>query len=75
LRTIALLLVVVLGTRPFFFGIENQVRDEEESVIALQALRAEIATAESSVEGHAGRGAGIPGAVPPGCTRRRHGAR
>jgi CHASE3 domain sensor protein len=51
-RTIALLLIVVLATALFFFGIEGQVRDEEESVIALQALRAEIATAQSSVRGY-----------------------
>jgi CHASE3 domain sensor protein len=51
-RTIALLLIVVLATGLFFFGIQNQVRDEEESVIALQALRAEIATAQSSVRGY-----------------------
>jgi CHASE3 domain sensor protein len=51
-RTIALLLIVVLATGLFFFGIQNQVRDEEESVTALQALRAEIATAQSSVRGY-----------------------
>jgi CHASE3 domain sensor protein len=51
-RTIALLLIVALATGLFFFGIENQVRDEEESVIALQALRAEISTAQSSVRGY-----------------------
>ena len=51
-RTIALLLVVALATGLFFFGIANQVRDEEESVVALQALRAEIATAQSSVRGY-----------------------
>jgi CHASE3 domain sensor protein len=51
-RTIALLLIVVLATGLFFLGIEGQVRDEEESVIALQALRAEIATAQSSVRGY-----------------------
>lgn len=51
-RTIALLLIVVLATCLFFFGIANQVRDEEKSAIALQALRAEIATAQSSVRGY-----------------------
>lgn len=51
-RTIALLLIVALATGLFFFGIENQVRDEEESVIALQALRAEVSTAQSSVRGY-----------------------
>jgi CHASE3 domain sensor protein len=51
-RTIALLLIVVLATCLFFFGIANQVRDEEESAVALQALRAEIATAQSSVRGY-----------------------
>jgi hypothetical protein len=40
-----------LATGLFFFGIANQVRDEEESVVAFQALRAEIATAQSSVRG------------------------
>jgi CHASE3 domain sensor protein len=50
--TIALLLIVVLSTGLFFFGIEGQVRDEEESVTALQALRAEISTAQSSVRGY-----------------------
>jgi CHASE3 domain sensor protein len=51
-RTIALLLIVALATGLFFIGIENQVRDEEESVVALHALRAEIATAQSSVRGY-----------------------
>lgn len=51
-RTIALLLIVALASGLFFFGIENQVRDEEESVVALHALRAEIATAQSSVRGY-----------------------
>jgi CHASE3 domain sensor protein len=51
-RTIALLLIVALATGLFFFGIENQVRDEEESVAGLQALRAEISTAESSLEAY-----------------------
>ena len=51
-RTIALLLIVVLATGLFFFGIANQVRDEEKSAVALQALRAEIATAQSSVRGY-----------------------
>jgi CHASE3 domain sensor protein len=46
------LLIVVLATVLFFFGIERQVRDEEESVVALQALRAEVSTAESSVRGY-----------------------
>lgn len=51
-RTIALLLIVALATGLFFVGIENQVRDEEESVSALHALRAEVATAQSSVRGY-----------------------
>jgi CHASE3 domain sensor protein len=51
-RTVALLIIVALATGLFFFGIEHQVRDEEESVIALQALRAEIATAQSGVRGY-----------------------
>ena len=52
MRTIALLFIVALATGLFFVGIENQVRDEEESVVALHALRAEIATAQSSVRGY-----------------------
>jgi CHASE3 domain sensor protein len=51
-RTIALLLIVACATGLFFIGIGNQVRDEEDSVVALQALRAEIATAESSLRGY-----------------------
>jgi CHASE3 domain sensor protein len=51
-RTVALLLIVALATGLFFLGIAKQVRDEEESVVALEALRAEIATAESSVRGY-----------------------
>lgn len=51
-RTIALLLIVALATGLFFFGIENQVRNEEESVTAIQTLRAEISTAQSSVRGY-----------------------
>jgi CHASE3 domain sensor protein len=43
---------VALATGLFFFGIEKQVRDEEESVVALQTLRADISTAESSVRGY-----------------------
>jgi CHASE3 domain sensor protein len=51
-REVALLLIVVLATGLFFFGIGNRVRDEDESVVALQTLRAEVATAESSVRGY-----------------------
>ena len=52
--TIALLLILVLATGVFFLGrgLEKQVRNEEESIIALQALRAEIVTAQSSVRGY-----------------------
>jgi CHASE3 domain sensor protein len=51
-RTIALLLIVALATGLFFLATENRVQNEEEGVIALQALRAEIATAQSSVRGY-----------------------
>src|SRR5918999_3657211 len=51
-RAIALLLILALATGLFFFGISDRVHNEEESVIALQALRAEIVTAESSVRGY-----------------------
>jgi two-component system, OmpR family, sensor kinase len=52
--TIALLLIVALATGVFFLGrgLEKQVRSEEESIIALQALRAEVVTAQSSVRGY-----------------------
>jgi CHASE3 domain sensor protein len=52
--TIALLLIVALATGVFFLGrgLEKQVRNEEESIIALQALRAEVVTAQSSVRGY-----------------------
>src|SRR5918996_4129034 len=52
--TIALVLILVLATGVFFLGrgLEKQVRSEEETIIALQALRAEIVTAQSSVRGY-----------------------
>jgi two-component system, OmpR family, sensor kinase len=52
--TVALLLILVLATGVFFLGrgLEKQVRNEEESIIALQALRAEVVTAQSSVRGY-----------------------
>jgi two-component system, OmpR family, sensor kinase len=50
----ALTLILVLATGLFFLGrgLERQVRGEEESIIALQALRAEVVTAQSSVRGY-----------------------
>jgi CHASE3 domain sensor protein len=51
-RTIALLLVVALATGLFFLATANRVQNEEKGVIALQALRAEVATAQSSVRGY-----------------------
>jgi two-component system, OmpR family, sensor kinase len=52
--TIALVLILVLATGVFFLGrgLEKQVRNEEETIIALQALRAEVVTAQSSVRGY-----------------------
>ena len=52
--TTALLLILALATGVFFLGrgLEKQVRNEEESIIALQALRAEVVTAQSSVRGY-----------------------
>jgi CHASE3 domain sensor protein len=50
-RTFALVLIIALATGLFVLGVGNQVRDEEESVIALQSLRAEILAAQSSVRG------------------------
>jgi two-component system OmpR family sensor kinase len=49
----ALLLILALAIGLFFVGrgLERQVRGEEESIIALQALRAEVVTAQSSVRG------------------------
>ena len=53
-QTAALLLIFALATGLFFLGrgLEQQVREEEESIIAAQALRAEIVTAQSSVRGY-----------------------
>ncbi len=53
-QTAALLLIVALATGLFFLGrgLEQQVRNEEESIIALQALRAEVVTAQSGVRGY-----------------------
>jgi two-component system, OmpR family, sensor kinase len=53
-QTTALLLILALATGLFFLGrgLERQVRTEEESIIALQALRAEIVTAQSGVRGY-----------------------
>jgi two-component system, OmpR family, sensor kinase len=51
--TIALVLILALATGVFFLGrgLEREVRSEEETIIALQALRAEVVTAQSSVRG------------------------
>jgi CHASE3 domain sensor protein len=51
-RAIALLLILVLATGLFFFGVTGRQRNEEESVTALQTLRAEIVTAQSGVRGY-----------------------
>jgi two-component system OmpR family sensor kinase len=50
----ALLLILSLATGLFFLGrgLERQVRDEEDTIIRLQALRADIVTAQSSVRGY-----------------------
>jgi two-component system OmpR family sensor kinase len=52
--TFALLLIVVLATGVFFLGrgLEKRVRGEEESIVALQALRAETVTAQSGLRGY-----------------------
>ena len=52
--TIALLLILALAVGVFFLGrgLERQVRNEEESIITLQALRADVVTAQSSVRGY-----------------------
>jgi two-component system, OmpR family, sensor kinase len=51
--TIALLLILALATGVFFLGrgVEQRVRSEEESIIALQALRADVVSAQSGVRG------------------------
>jgi two-component system, OmpR family, sensor kinase len=53
-QTAALLLIIALATGLFFLdrALEQRVRREAESIIALQALRAEIVTAQSSVRGY-----------------------
>jgi CHASE3 domain sensor protein len=53
-QTIALLLILAFASGLFFLGrgLEQQVRTEEESIIGLQSLRAEIVTAQSSVRGY-----------------------
>jgi two-component system OmpR family sensor kinase len=52
--TIALVIILVLATGVFFLGrgLEKQVRNEEETIIALQALRADVVTAQSGVRGY-----------------------
>ena len=52
-QTIALLLIFALAVGVILLGrgLERQVRNEEESIITLQALRADIVTAQSSVRG------------------------
>jgi two-component system, OmpR family, sensor kinase len=53
-QTTALVLILALATGLFFVGrgLESQVRGEEESIIDIHALRAEIVTAQSSVRGY-----------------------
>jgi two-component system, OmpR family, sensor kinase len=53
-QTAALLLIIALASGLFFLdrALEQQVRREAESIIALQALRAELITAQSSVRGY-----------------------
>jgi CHASE3 domain sensor protein len=51
LRNSAFLIILALATVLFIVGIGNKVRGEEESLVALQALRAEIVTAQSGVRG------------------------
>ena len=53
-QTTALVLILAVATALFFTGraLENRVRNEAESIIALQELRAEIVTAQSSVRGY-----------------------
>jgi two-component system, OmpR family, sensor kinase len=53
-QTTALVLILALATGLFFVGrgLERRVRGEEESIIALQALRAEVVTAQSGVRGY-----------------------
>jgi two-component system, OmpR family, sensor kinase len=72
-QTVALLLILALATGLFFLGrgLEQRVRGEEESIIALQALRADVVSAQSGVRGFqlvrrerflAPYRAGVPGA-------------
>ena len=51
--TIALLLILALATGVYFLGrgLEKQVRNEEETIIVLQSLRAEVVSAQSGVRG------------------------
>ena len=50
-RMLAFLLILALAAALFILGVGNQVRSEEDSVTGLQALRAEVSTAQSSVRG------------------------
>ena len=53
-QTTALVLILAVATGLFFTGraLEHRVRSEAESILALQELRAEIVTAQSSVRGY-----------------------
>jgi signal transduction histidine kinase len=53
-QTTALVLIFAVAIGLFFTGraLENQVRREEESIIALQRLRAEVVTAQSGARGY-----------------------
>jgi signal transduction histidine kinase len=53
-QTTALVLILAVATGLFFTGraLEQSVRREAESILALQELRAEIVTAQSSVRGY-----------------------
>jgi two-component system OmpR family sensor kinase len=53
-QTTALVLILAVATGLFFVGrgLESQVRTEEESIIALQKLRADVVTAQSGARGY-----------------------
>jgi two-component system, OmpR family, sensor kinase len=53
-QTTALVLILAVATGLYFVGrgLESQVRTEEESIIALQKLRAEVVTAQSGARGY-----------------------
>jgi two-component system, OmpR family, sensor kinase len=53
-QTIALVLIFALATGVLILGrsLEQRVRGEEESIVALQSLRAEVVSAQSGVRGY-----------------------